>query len=59
VFRWLISRHKLSREFGLKTLWESFDGAQDERRDFEIIGDFPFMLSMVEAFVGFSQWNQE
>jgi hypothetical protein len=28
----------------LKTLSESFDGAQDERRDFDIIDDFPFML---------------
>jgi hypothetical protein len=37
----------------LRTLSESFDGAQDERRDFEIIGDFSFMLSIVEAFIGF------
>ena len=27
---------------------------QDERRAMEIIGDFPFMLSLVEAFLGFS-----
>jgi hypothetical protein len=26
---------------------------QDERRSAEIIGDFPFMLSPVEAFLGF------
>jgi len=26
---------------------------QDERRRVEIIGDFPFMLSLVEAFIGF------
>jgi hypothetical protein len=29
----------------LKNLSESFDGAQDERRGFDIIEDFPFMLS--------------
>jgi hypothetical protein len=40
-------------------VWESFDGAQDERRDFDIIEDFPFMLSMVEAFIGFSQQHQD
>jgi hypothetical protein len=28
-------------------LSESFDGAQDERRDFDIIEDFPFMLRLV------------
>jgi len=30
----------------LKTLSESFDMAQDERRGFEIIDDFPFMLKL-------------
>jgi hypothetical protein len=28
----------------LKSLSESFDGAQDERREFDITDDFPFML---------------
>jgi hypothetical protein len=28
----------------LKNLSESFDGAQDERRGFDIVNDFPFML---------------
>jgi hypothetical protein len=28
----------------LKNLSESFDGAQDERRRFDIVDDFPFML---------------
>jgi hypothetical protein len=28
----------------LKTLSESFDVAQDERRGFEIVDEFPFML---------------
>jgi hypothetical protein len=28
--------------------------SQHERRAFEIVGDFPFMLSPVEAFIGFS-----
>jgi hypothetical protein len=28
--------------------------AQDERKSGAIIGDFPFMLSLVEAFLGFS-----
>ena len=27
-------------------LSESFDGAQDERRSFDIIEDFPFMLRL-------------
>ena len=30
----------------LKTLSESFDIAQDERRGFEIVDDFPFMLRL-------------
>jgi hypothetical protein len=28
------------------SLWESFDAAQDERRAFAIIEDFPFMLGL-------------
>jgi hypothetical protein len=32
------------RSYRDKTLSESFDEAQDERRDFDIIEDFPFML---------------
>ena len=30
---------------------------QNERRGIEIIADFPFMLSLVEAFMGFFQQN--
>jgi hypothetical protein len=38
----------------LKNLSESFDGAQDERRGFDIVDDFPFMLRVLEAFLIFS-----
>jgi hypothetical protein len=34
----------------LKNLSESFDGAQDERRGFDI-DDYPFMLRVLEAFL--------
>jgi len=30
----------------LKNLSESFDGAQDERRGFDIVDVFPFMLRL-------------
>ena len=33
----------------LKNFSESFDGAQDERRGFDIIEDFPFMLINMKA----------
>ena len=36
-----------------KTPSESFDGAQDERRNFEIIEDFPFMLRRSKHSVPF------
>ena len=32
---------------------------QDERRRVGISGDFPFMLSIVEAFIGFSAVSEE
>jgi hypothetical protein len=34
------------RQAAEKLLSESFDGAQDERRGFYIIENFPFMLSL-------------
>jgi hypothetical protein len=37
----------------LKNSVESFDGAQDERRNFEIIEDFPFMLRRSKHSVPF------
>jgi hypothetical protein len=33
---------------------ESFDGAQDERRGFDIIEDFPFMLRLSKHSEPFS-----
>jgi hypothetical protein len=38
----------------LKTLPSSFENLRMNGRTVEIIGDFPFMLSLVEAFLGFS-----
>ena len=37
----------------LENLSESFDEAQDERRGFDIVDDFPFMLRFLEAFLIF------
>jgi len=38
----------------LKTISESFDEAQDERRAFDIIEDFPFMLRLSKHSEPFS-----
>ena len=50
VFRILRRLERLARLEVLagcrKTLSESFDGAQDERRGFDIIEAFPFMLRL-------------
>jgi hypothetical protein len=40
----LESPYPVLEYFSPKTPSESFDGAQDERRGFDTIGDFPFML---------------
>jgi hypothetical protein len=39
----------------LKTLSESFDGAQDERRRIDMIDDFPFMLRVSKHSENFFQ----
>jgi hypothetical protein len=39
-----LDKFRLKNGDVLKTLSESFDGAQDERSGFEMIDDFPFML---------------
>jgi hypothetical protein len=44
-----VALHKNALKGCRKTLSESFDEAQDERRAFEIIEDFPFM-QVLEAF---------
>jgi len=38
----------------LKNSWESFDAAQDERENFDIIDDFPFMLRLSKHSEPFS-----
>ena len=37
----------------LKTLRSSFEGLRTNGGEVEIFGDFPFMLSLVDAFIGF------
>jgi hypothetical protein len=69
VFQWLISRHKWSCEVGCGSpstlrlgsgqLEPALSLPKRRTEDFDIIEDCPFMLSMVEAFMGFSQRHQE
>jgi hypothetical protein len=39
----------------LKNLCSSFESLRTNGEEVEIIGGFPFMLSLVEAFLGFSR----
>ncbi len=41
------------RKIPLKTLRSSFESLRTNGGACEIVGDFPFMLSTVEAFLGF------
>jgi len=38
----------------LKNLRSPFEGLRTNGGAIEMVGDFPFMLSLVEAFLGFS-----
>jgi len=52
---WECDHIRLSLAGLLKTLSESFDSAQDERRSFDIIEDFSVHAEALEAFRNFLQ----